>query len=80
MIVIVAGTVGFATVQWLRTRLPRPAIDALLAAVGFAIGIGGLLRLHDVGPASWTLCPLGLAVLLPLHVRALFAGTGPLRT
>jgi hypothetical protein len=59
----------------------RPgARDAILALVGAAIGVGGLALQDDVGVWSWVVAPLAIGVLLPLHVRALFAGEGPLRT
>ncbi|HEY7668295.1 MAG TPA: hypothetical protein VIE12_09250 [Actinomycetota bacterium] len=54
--------------------------DALLALVGVAVALGGLALQHDVGVWSWIVAPLILAVALPLHVRVLFAGAGPLRT
>jgi len=68
------------TASFLRTRLPRTAIDALLAAEGAGLAVGGLLLLDDVGTASWIAGPVALAILTPLHVRALFAGEGPFRT
>jgi hypothetical protein len=59
----------------------RPtARDAVLAAVGVAIGLGGLALQDDVGVWSWIVAPLVIGVLLPMHVRALFAGDGPFRT
>ena len=59
----------------------RPgARDAILAVVGVAIGLGGLALQDDVGVWSWIVAPLMIGVLLPLHVRVLFAGEGPLRT
>ncbi|HSL11162.1 MAG TPA: hypothetical protein VLA82_07590 [Actinomycetota bacterium] len=68
------------TASFLRRRLPGPAVDALLAAEGAGLAAGGLLLLDDVGTASWIVGPLALAILTPLHVRALFAGEGPFRT
>jgi hypothetical protein len=64
----------------LRTRLPGPAIDALMALAGAGIGVGGLLMLDDVETASWIVAPAVLALIVPLHVRALFAREGPFRT
>ncbi|GIU97765.1 MAG: hypothetical protein KatS3mg013_1568 [Actinomycetota bacterium] len=60
-------------------RLRPRAVDALLAVAGAGLGLGGLLLLEDVGLPSWVAAPLVLAVLTPLHVRALLAGDGPLR-
>ncbi len=51
-----------------------------MALAGAGLGIGGLLLLDDVGTASWIAAPLVLAIVAPLHVRALFAGDGPFRT
>ena len=71
---------AIVTGGWLRTTLPRPATDALMALAGAGIGVGGLLLLDDVGTASWIAAPVVLAVVAPLHVRALFARGGPFRT
>ena len=51
-----------------------------MALAGAGIGVGGLLLLDDVGTASWIAAPAVLAVVAPLHVRALFARGGPFRT
>jgi hypothetical protein len=64
----------------LRTRLPRRVLDGLLALGGAGIGVGGLLLLSDVEPASWVVAPVLLAVAAAAHVRFLFAGQGPFRT
>lgn len=63
-----------------RQRYANGVVDALLGVEGAALGIGGLLLVDDVGVGSWVLTPLALAVLAPVHVRALFAGDGPFRT
>ena len=79
--IILAGS-GLALVIGgpLRSSLPRPAVAALMALAGALIGVGGLLMLDDVGTASWFVGPAILAVVAPLHVRALFAREGPFRT
>jgi hypothetical protein len=64
----------------LRTRLPRRVLDGLLALGGAGIGVGGLLLLSDVEPASWVVAPVLLAAAAVGHVRFLFAGQGPFRT
>lgn len=79
-LVAAASVLALATGGWLRTRLPRPVIDATMALAGAGIGLGGLLFLHDVGLASWFVGPAVPAVIAPLHVRALFGGEGPFRT
>ena len=64
----------------LRRRLHPRVVDGLVALAGAGIGVGGLLFLDDVGPGSWILAPVFLAIGALAHVRALFAGAGPLRT
>lgn len=64
----------------LRTRLRPRVVDALLALGGAGTGVGGLLFLTDVEPASWVVAPALLAIAAVAHVRALFAGEGPFRT
>jgi hypothetical protein len=64
----------------LRNRLHPRIIDALLALGGAGIGVGGLLLLTDVEPASWVVAPTLLGSAAVAHVRFLFAGQGPFRT
>jgi hypothetical protein len=64
----------------LRTRLGSRIVDLLLAISGAGVAVGGLLFLDDVGRASWVFAPIFMAVGAIAHVRALFAGAGPLRT
>ena len=75
-----ASVLALVTGGWLRTRLPRLAIDAMMALAGAVIGFGGLLFLHDVELSSWIVGPLLVGVIALLHVRALFGGEGPFRT
>jgi hypothetical protein len=79
-VIAVSGVVAIIVGGPLRRALPRPAVDALMALAGAGLGIGGLLTLDDVGSASWIAAPFALAIVGPLHVRALFAGDGPFRT
>jgi hypothetical protein len=79
-LILAAGVFAIVTGGWLRLTLPRPATDALMALAGAGIGVGGLLLLDDVGTASWIAAPAVLAIVAPLHVRALFARGGPFRT
>lgn len=79
-LIVVASVLAIVTGGWLRLVVPRPATDALMALAGAGIGVGGLLLLEDVGTASWIAAPFVLAVVAPLHVRALFARGGPFRT
>jgi hypothetical protein len=79
-IVVVASVLAVVTGGWLRTRLPQPAVDLLMAVAGAGIGVGGLMTLDDVGPASWIVAPTILALIALLQARALFAREGPFRT
>ncbi len=76
------GASGLAVIVagWLRTSLPPPAVDALMALAGALIAVGGLLMLDDVNTASWIAGPVMLAVIAVVNVRALFARGGPFRT
>lgn len=79
--IILAGSVLAVLIGgWLRALLPAPAIDALMALAGAGIGVGGLLMLDNVETASWIAAPAVLALIAPLHLRALFAREGPFRT
>ncbi len=79
--IVAASTVlTLLTVFGLRRRLALPAVDGLIAIGGAGLGIGGLLIVHDVEPGSWIVGPAAIAVLAVVHVRALFAGSGPFRT
>jgi hypothetical protein len=80
VILLTASALAVVSAGRLRTRLPRPAIDAMMALAGAGIGVGGLLMLDDVGMASWIAAPAVLALIAPLHVRALFGREGPFRT
>jgi hypothetical protein len=63
-----------------RTRIAAAAVDALLAAAGAGLAVGGLLLVDDVEIGSWIVAPVALAALTIVHVRAMFAGSGPFRT
>ena len=80
VIVAAASVLAVVTGGALRTRLPRPAVDLLMAAAGAGIGVGGLMTLDDVNTASWIAAPAVLALIALLQVRALFAREGPFRT
>lgn len=74
-----ASLVGIAVALPLRSRLPLGLRDGLLAAAGAGLGVGGLLLQTGVELGSWIVAPLLLAIVAPLHVRALFARGGPYR-
>jgi len=77
---LACGVAILVTASFLRTRLPPRVVDGLLAVEGAGLAVGGLLLVDDVGTASWIVGPAALALVTPLHVRALFAGEGPFRT
>ncbi len=78
--IAVSVLVGAAAAFPMRERVSRWLVDAFLALAGAGIGVGGLLLLDDVSSAAWGLTPVLLAALTVAHVRALFAGAGPMRT
>lgn len=80
VITVVASVALLAIVRWALPNAPRTVTDLLLAVAGAAVGLGGLLLQDDVGPAAWILTPVAIAAIAVLHVRVLFAGSGPLRT
>ncbi len=80
VVIVVAATLLVATAGWVRPRIAPARTDVLLALEGAALGLGGLLVQHGVGTAAWILTPLAIALVAVLHVRVLFAGSGPLRT
>ena len=80
MMLAISGILFVGTALWMRTRAPQIAVDAVLALAGVGVGVGGLLFLTDVTWGSWVVAPAVLAIAAVVHVRALFAGTGPLRT
>jgi hypothetical protein len=80
VVIVASGVLGGVVALVLRTRLRAAASDALLALAGAGLGVGGLLVQGDATGASWVLAPAILAVLVPVHVRLLFARGGPFRT
>lgn len=71
---------GLAAAFPLRERMSSWLVDTLLAISGAGMAVGGLLLLEDVSGVAWLVTPPVLAALTVIHVRALFAGSGPLRT
>jgi hypothetical protein len=78
-IALLACSVALALGVSTRPRLPARVTSSLVALAGVGMGIGALLPQHGVRMAEWIFAPLVLAALLPVHVRLLFAGKGPLR-
>ena len=79
-LIVVAAVLLVSTAGWVRPRIARNTTDVLLAIEGAVLGVGGLLVQQGVGTAAWILTPIAVALIAVLHVRVLFAGSGPLRT
>ncbi len=80
VILIAAATaVGLVDVFVLWTRLPASAALAVLSVAGIALGVGALLLQGNVGAANWVITTVGLALLGPVHLRAVFGPPGPPR-
>jgi hypothetical protein len=62
-----------------RTVLPAPAVAALLAGAGAAIGWGGMLLQADPSGPQAGFAIIALALLVPVHVRVVFGPFGPPR-
>jgi hypothetical protein len=78
---IVAGAVlGLVVTLALRSRWSGRATSLALAISGGLLGIGAIAVQDGASAAEWVLAPLILAALLPVHVRLLYRGKGPLRT
>jgi hypothetical protein len=78
-IVVGAGLGLFATFV-VRARRPWRTTAAALALSGALVGIGAITVQHEANAAEWVLAPVLLGALVPLNVRLLFGGGGPLRT
>jgi hypothetical protein len=74
------GCAALLVVFALRGRLLQLVIDVLIAACGAGMGFGALKFQADVSQTAWILTPVIAAAAAVWHVRALLAGTGPLRT
>jgi hypothetical protein len=61
----------------LRTRIPAPAVAAVLVAGGAAIGWGGMLLQPDPPVSQTAFAVVALAVLVPFHVRVVVGPFGP---
>jgi hypothetical protein len=79
-VIAASAALLLATAFVVRTRIATAAFDGLLAAAGAGLAVGGLLLVDDVETGSWIVAPVALAVLTVVHVRAMFAGSGPFRT
>ena len=78
--VLAGGAVAFLAVVVLVRPRVRPIVGyGLVAACSATLAAGGLLVQDAPGVAAWILTPLVVAFLGVVHVRAMFAGSGPLR-
>jgi hypothetical protein len=75
--VVSGAALGLVSAFWVRTRLASPAVAALLAASGAAIGWGGMALQPDPPVPQVVFAVLMLAVLVPVHVRVVFGPFGP---
>lgn len=78
--VLTTSTAMFAVVVVaIRPRVSRGVRDGLVALCGAALGAGALLVQSNVGVAEWIATIPVTAGLAIANIRALFAGSGPLR-
>jgi len=73
LIELLAFAAAAYAVVVMRTRYPQLVTDAILAAIGAAMGVGALLFQDDVGAVGAILAPPVTAFLLVAHVRGLSA-------
>jgi hypothetical protein len=78
-VLAVGGLAFLAVVIWVRPRVSARVGLGLVAVCSAVLASGGLLVQHDPGVAAWVLTPPVVAFLGVVHVRAMFAGSGPLR-
>jgi hypothetical protein len=79
-VIVVSTTVLVIGAAKVRPRVRPSVADALVGLSAAGLAVGGLMLLDDVAASSWAVAPVVLAVAAVLHVRALFAGSGPFRT
>ena len=73
VIVLVASVAAVSVLFVWRAQLPSLVVEALLGAIGAAMGVGALLFQEDVGLLGGVLAPVFAAALVVGHVRALDA-------
>lgn len=76
-LVAAAAAVALATSFALRTRLPAPAVTAVLAVCGAAVGWGAMLLQDDPSTGELVAAVVLLAILVPAHVRIVIGPFGP---
>lgn len=75
-LIVAAVVAGLFTAFVLRTRAPAPLVAGILAAVGGAVGWGGLLLQDDPSPLEVWLTIGALVFLVPAHVRIVLGPFG----
>ena len=74
---IVTGSVlGLFTVFVVWHRVPAGLALPVTSMCGLCIAAGGLLVQEDVGPASWMVALVLLAIVAPVHARLVFGMPG----
>ncbi len=76
LLIAAATVVGLVDVFVLWARLPAWGALAVLSVAGIALGAGALLLQGNVGAANWVITIVGLALLAPVHLRAVFGPPG----
>jgi hypothetical protein len=76
---VVAGSAAVAVVAGflLRTRLPAALVVGILVVAGAGVGWGGMLLQQDPSAGEVILAVVGMAVLVPAHVRIVLGRFGP---
>lgn len=75
--VVAGAAAGLVAAFALRPLLPAPAVAALLAVAGAAIGWGGMLLQPTRSVFQTVFAVVALAVLVPFHVRVVLGPFGP---
>ena len=76
LLIATATAVGLVDVFVLWARLPPGVVLTLLSMCGVVLGAGALLVQGNVGAANWITTLVALAVLAPIHCRAVFGPPG----
>ena len=76
-LIVASSAIGALIVFGLWHRLSAGLALGSAAACGIGIATGGMLVQEDVGPASWVVALVALAVVTPLHIRLVFGPPVP---
>ncbi len=78
-IVVASAAVGLVVAFVLRNLLPAAPVALALAACGAGIAWGGMLLRPDPPAGEVVAAVIGLAALVPVHVRIVLGPFGPRR-